>query len=167
MRLEVIMKAEIKVGIADYKISKAPDKIITLGLGSCVGIAIYDKYTGIGGLSHIMLPDSQQFQKVAKVEKFADLAIPHMVKELLKSGINKRGMVAKIAGGASMFQFADKSPTLDIGARNIKAVKKTLKEIGIPILAEDVGGNSGRTMILDLENLSVHIKTVGKEVTLL
>lgn len=161
------MKQEIKVGIADYKTSNAPNKIITLGLGSCVGTTIYDKYTGIGGLSHIMLPDSSQFQRVSKIEKFADLAIPHMVQELIKMGVHKRRMVAKIAGGASMFQFSDKSLTMDIGARNIKAVRMVLQELGIPILAEDVGGNSGRTMILDLEDLSVHIKTVGQEKKLL
>lgn len=149
------MKEEIKVGIADYKISKAPNRLITLGLGSCVGICIYDKFSDIGGLAHIMLPDSRQFQKVTKVEKFADLAIPQMVKDLLKKESCQKGFVAKIAGGASMFQFPDKNLTMDIGKRNIIAVRKTLEQLKIPILAEDVGGNSGRTMILDLEDKTV------------
>jgi chemotaxis protein CheD len=81
------MKQDIKVGIADYKTGKAPDRIITLGLGSCVGICIYDRYAGAGGMAHIMLPDSSQFQKVTKEEKFADLAIPKMVNELTSSGL--------------------------------------------------------------------------------
>lgn len=99
------MSKEIKVGISDYKITTQPDKLITLGLGSCVGIAIYDKNTKIGGLSHIMLPDSNLFTRNIKIEKFADLAIPHMVREI--NSRTTRHMVAKIAGGASMFNFAD------------------------------------------------------------
>lgn len=161
------MRADIKVGIADLKVSKAPNKIITLGLGSCVGIAIYDKYKKIGGLSHIMLPDSSNFKKPEKIEKFANLAIPHIAKELLKIGANKNSIVAKIAGGASMFQFPDKSLTMDIGGRNVTAVKNSLQLLNIPLLAEDVGGNSGRTMILDLEALTVHIKSVGQDMKLL
>lgn len=165
--LGVEMKKEIKVGIADYKISKAPNRIITLGLGSCVGICIYDRFSDIGGLAHIMLPDSSQFRKTTKKEKFADLAIPKMVQELLGKRTYKRGLVAKIAGGASMFQFSDKSLTIDIGNRNIIAVHKILQQLQIPILAEDVGGNSGRTMILDLEDKIVQIKTVGQNLKFL
>lgn len=101
------MPKEIKVGISDYKISKNPDRLITLGLGSCVGIAIYDQATHIGGLSHIMLPDSKLFTKNIKVEKFADLAIPQMIREI--NPRNTRNLIAKIAGGASMFNFTDDS----------------------------------------------------------
>lgn len=161
------MKEDIKVSIADYKISMAPNRIITLGLGSCVGISIYDRVSDIGGLAHIMLPDSNQFKKNIKIGKYADLAIPNMLEELLAKGINKKGLVAKIAGGASMFRFADEKLTMNIGARNIIAVKNSIKQLGIPLIAEDVGGNSGRTMILDLENKTVHIKTVGKGIILL
>jgi chemotaxis protein CheD len=161
------MKEDIKVSIADYKISIGPNRIITLGLGSCVGISIYDRLSDFGGLAHIMLPDSSQFKNIIKIGKYADLAIPNMLEELLAKGINKRGLVAKIAGGASMFRFSDEKLTMDIGARNIIAVRNSLKQLGIPLIAEDVGGNSGRTMILDLENKSVHIKTVGKGIILL
>lgn len=161
------MKKDIKVSIADYKISKAPNRMITLGLGSCVGISIYDRFSDFGGLAHIMLPDSSHFQRNIKIGKFADLAITNMLEDLIAKGIKKRGLVAKIAGGASMFRFSDEKLTMDIGARNIIAVRNTLQQLGIPIIAEDVGGNSGRTMILDLENKTVHIKTVGKEITLL
>ncbi len=161
------MKQDIKVGIADYKIGKAPDRIITLGLGSCVGICIYDRSAGIGGLAHIMLPDSRQFQNVTKEEKFADLAIPKMVDELIAAGLTIRNLVAKIAGGASMFHFQDKRLNMDIGSRNISAVRAALKELGIPILAEDTGGNIGRTMILDLESNTVSIVTMGKNIKIL
>lgn len=161
------MKEDIKVSIADYKLSKSPNRIITLGLGSCVGISIYDRSSDFGGLAHIMLPDSGRFHRDIKIGKYADLAIPNMLKDLLAKGIKKRNLVSKIAGGASMFHFPDKRLTMDIGARNIIAVRNMLQQLGIPLIAEDVGGDSGRTMILDLEDKSVQIKTKGKGLILL
>ena len=161
------MNKDIMVGIADYKTANGPCKIITLGLGSCVGICIYDKWSMTGGLAHIMLPDSSQFQTVTTAEKFANLAIPKMVTELESLGVKTRNMMAKIAGGASMFQFADKKLNMDIGKRNITAVRKTLKQIGITLLAEDTGGHTGRTMILNLKDKTVMIKTAGKDLKML
>lgn len=152
---------EIKVGISDYKVTKAPNKLITLGLGSCVGIAIYDKRTKIGGLSHIMLPDSSLFFRDIRPEKFADLAIPKMVEEI-SNGKGTENLVAKIAGGASMFSFSDEKNG-NIGKRNVIAVEKKLKELGIPILAKHTGGNMGRTMIVDLEDFTVNIRMVNRE----
>lgn len=152
---------EIKVGIADMNTAYSPDKIITVGLGSCIGIAIYDKSKNLGGLAHIMLPDSTQFNNVNNPLKFADLAVPMLIDRLEKLGANKRNLKAKIAGGASMFNFSDKSMIMDIGNRNGIAVKNALKKYSIPIIGEDVGGNKGRTMILDSSNGIVQIKTVG------
>lgn len=120
------MSNEIKVSISDYKVSKSPDKLITLGLGSCVGVAIYDKTTKVGGLSHIMLPDSSFFSGKVKPEKFADLAIPMMVNEITK-GRSSSNLIAKIAGGASMFSFSDKKDEESIGSRNVLAVSKPLR----------------------------------------
>jgi chemotaxis protein CheD len=152
---------EIKVGIADMNTASSPDKIMTVGLGSCIGIVIYDKTKGVGGLAHIMLPDSSQFNNVTNPLKFADLAVPMLIDRLEKMGSSKRNMKAKIAGGASMFNFSDKSMIMDIGNRNGVAVKTALKKHSIPIIAEDVGGNKGRTMILDTTDGIVLIKTVG------
>ncbi len=80
---------------------------------------------------------------------------------MVKKGSSIRSIKAKIAGGASMFNFSDKSMNMDIGKRNSAAVKKMLKELRIPILSEDVGGNKGRTMILDAAGFIVKIRTVG------
>lgn len=160
------MSNEIRVGISDYKISKSPDKLITLGLGSCVGIAIYDKSSKIGGLSHIMLPDSTCFNRDIKIEKFADLAIPKMIDEMIK-GKNIRNLVAKIAGGASMFNFPDKKLDTNIGERNVIAVEQKLKELGIPILASHTGGKMGRTMIVNLDNFEINIRTASREIIVL
>lgn len=156
------MSDEIKVRIADYKVSKAPNTIITLGLGSCIGTAIYDRTTKIGGLSHIMLPDSTFFTNNIKPDKFADLALPLMVEEIT-GGRSAKNLVAKIAGGASMFDFPDKNEEEGIGAKNIRAVKKVLKELNIPIIGEETGGKIGRTMIVDLTDFTVTIRTVKKE----
>ncbi len=156
------MSMEIKVGISDYKVAKSPYKLITLGLGSCVGIAIYDKINKVGGLSHIMLPDSTLFRREVKVEKFADLAIPQMVEEITKGSRNKN-LIAKIAGGASMFSFTDETNG-NIGYRNVVAVEEKLKELGIPILGKHTGGNIGRTMIVDLQDFTVNIRMVNREI---
>ncbi|MCI1943976.1 chemotaxis protein CheD [Clostridium luticellarii] len=152
---------EIKVGIADMNTASSPDKIITIGLGSCVGIALYNRRINAGGLAHIMLPDSTQFSSKKNPMKFADLAVPMLIEKLERLGINKSELKAKIAGGASMFNFSDKSMIMDIGRRNGDAVKNILQKYSIPILAEDLGGNKGRTMIFDTSNGVVRIKTVG------
>ncbi|AWI03654.1 chemotaxis protein CheD [Clostridium drakei] len=152
---------EIKVGIADLNTAFSPDRIITVGLGSCIGIAMYDNTKSLGGLAHIMLPDSTQFNNVTNPLKFANLAVPILIEKLEKLGASRRNLKAKIAGGASMFNFSDKSMIMDIGNRNGIAVKNALKEYSIPILGEDIGGNKGRTMILDTSNGDVKIKTVG------
>ena len=135
---------------------------MTIGLGSCIGIALYDRMLKVAGLSHIMLPDSTQFKNVSNPMKFADSAVPILIEKMQKQGCKKQNIVAKIAGGASMFNFSDKSIISDIGKRNSEAVKKALKDIGIPIVAEDTGGDKGRTMILEASTGKVTLKIVGK-----
>ena len=153
---------EIKVGIADLNLVLDPGAIMTIGLGSCIGIALYDRTIKVAGLAHIMLPDSTQFKSNSNPMKFADLAIPMLIEKMEKQGCNKRNLTAKIAGGASMFNFSDKSIISDIGKRNSEAVKKTLKDEAIRILAEEIGGNKGRTMILQANDGRVVLKVVGQ-----
>jgi len=157
-----MVSTEIKVGIADLNIVLDPGSIMTIGLGSCIGIALYDSINKVAGLAHIMLPDSTQFKNNANPMKFADLAIPMLIEKMEKQGCNKRNLTAKIAGGASMFNFSDKSIISDIGKRNGEAVKKTLKDEAIRILAEEIGGNKGRTMILQANDGRVVLKVVGQ-----
>lgn len=157
---------EIKVGISDYKVARMPQTLMTIGLGSCVGIAIYDPKTKIGGLSHIMLPDSSSFKNATKIEKFADLAIPQMVSEIRKETKNQN-LIAKIAGGASMFQTANDSYIGSIGERNVAAVERSLKLLNIPLLGTHTGGNIGRTMIVDLSTFTVKVRMVSREIIVL
>lgn len=157
------MPESIKVGIADMNICRAPDSITTIGLGSCVGIVIRDPLLKIGGMIHIMLPDSTVIKSNANVSKFADTGIPELVRQLEAQGCVRRRMEAKIAGGAQMFAFQNKSELLGVGERNIAASKKVLAQLGIPLLSEDTGENYGRTVTFYPENGVYEIKAVGKE----
>lgn len=156
------MSKDIKVGISDYKVAEAPDKLITLGLGSCIGIAIYNRKTRRGGLSHIMLPYSVDFRDSSNIAKFADLAIPAMVEDIKQGSLDPR-LVAKIAGGASMFNFSE-TPGGSVGKRNTEAVEKILKDLRIPIIGQDTGGNVGRTMIVNLDSFDVNIRMVNGKI---
>lgn len=151
---------EFKEGIADLKVTTSPHHIITLGLGSCVGIVIFDKFARVGGMVHIMLPDSTQFKNPDNPAKFADTGIKLLLGELLKIGGKHSNLVAKIAGGAQMFK-GHTSNLLNIGERNIKKTKDVLSSLKIPLIAEDTGGNKGRTMILQMDSGKVLVRTVG------
>lgn len=151
----------IKVGMADWKTCSGEDAVTTLGLGSCVGIAVRDPATGIGGLAHIMLPDSTEIRNNGNRPKFADTGIEDMVKEIVRRGGNRSRLVAKIAGGAQMFSFGSKSTMIRVGERNVQASKKKLMELKIPILAEDTGKTYGRTVIYYPKTGDFVIRAVG------
>ncbi len=155
--------ALIKVGMADLNSCKAPNALTTLGLGSCIGIVLYDPKTKVSGLAHIMLPDSTQIKNNKNVAKFADTAVEKLINDMEKLGANKRRLVSKIAGGAQMFSFGSTNDLMRIGERNAIASRKKLKELGIPLLAEDCGKNYGRTIEFNSETGILQIKTIGKD----
>ena len=158
------MKNEYRVKMAEYKISKSPDVLKTVGLGSCVGVAIYDKYSKIGGLIHIMLPENKGSSRLAK---YADTGIPYMVKEMVEYGGMRSNFVAKIAGGAQMFKTASETSSMKIGQRNIRAVKEVLLSENIDIIGEDVGKNYGRSISFFTEDGCLLVKSFKKgELTL-
>ena len=151
----------IKVGMADLKTCSGEDAVTTLGLGSCVGIAIRDPATGIGGLAHIMLPDSTEIRNNSNRPKFADTGLEDLVNEIVKLGGSRSRLVAKIAGGAQMFAFGSKSDMIRVGERNVIASKKKLSDMKIPLLAEDTGKTYGRTVVFYPQNGEFHIRSVG------
>jgi chemotaxis protein CheD len=155
------MSQVIKVGMADLKVTGPPEVLSTLGLGSCIGICLYDPVTKVSGLAHIMLPSSQTIRNNSNRAKFADTAIDDMIKEMITKGANKRRLVGKIAGGAQMFSFSSSNDMMKIGARNADAVRSILKDMGIPIKADDTGGNFGRTIEFYPEDGRLLIKTIG------
>ena len=149
------------VGIADMKVARAPDVITTIGLGSCVGITMYDIITHIGGMAHIMLPDSNSAHDKTNVAKFADSALPELLKRVLQTGAKKNSLIVKLAGGASMFSTSSSMDMIKVGARNVIACHDALKRLGLSIKAEDTGGTHGRTIELHTLNGDLFIKTIG------
>ena len=156
------MSQGIKVGMADLNVCKAPDALTTLGLGSCVGICLYDSATKIAGMAHVMLPDSSQIRNNDNIAKFADTGIKETLDRVIKLGASKARLTAKIAGGAQMFAFGSNNDMLRVGDRNVAATKEMLKKLGIPLVAEDTGLNFGRTIVFYPETGSLVITAVGK-----
>ena len=152
----------IKVGMADMNVCVAPDAITTLGLGSCVGIVLYDTTKKIAGMVHVMLPDSTKIRNNGNIAKFADTGIHELMNKLLKMGASKTSIVAKIAGGAQMFAFQSNNEMLRVGERNVEATKQILHGLKIPIVAEDTGLNYGRTIEFYPESGELIVRSVGK-----
>lgn len=148
----------IVVGISDYKLARAPEKLITYALGSCVGTCLFDGISGLAGLSHILLPDSSIGREGDNIMKYANTALEALVREIERAGVRRAALRAKIAGGANM--FASMSNTMNIGERNIAAVKKELARLGIRIVAEDTGKNYGRTVEFDPQSGAMTVKSV-------
>ncbi|MGV7928924.1 MAG: chemotaxis protein CheD [Spirochaetota bacterium] len=149
----------VNVGIADIGLASSPDILRTI-LGSCVGICLYDPGASLAGLSHIMLPAKSD--RNSNDRKYADSALPLLVEEMAKKGALKSRMIAKIVGGSTMFKMAENSMMGEIGKNNVKKVRDVLGEIGIRIVAEDVGGDYGRTIDFYAEDGRLKIKSLGK-----
>ena len=150
----------INVGIADSAVSSSPDILRTI-LGSCVGICLYDPESKIGGMCHIMLPNLKDNSK--SVKKYADSAIPLLLKDMEERGARRVSVTAKITGGAKMFSVSENSMMGEIGNNNILRVREVLKGLDVPLAAEDTGGNYGRTIDFYLETGMVKIKSMGKQ----
>ncbi len=148
-----------RVGIAEGMIVKYPDHIRTTGLGSCVGVVIFDKIAGFVGMVHVMLPIAPTTGEVLNQTKYADTAIYWLVHELLARGCTERNLRAKIAGGAQMFAVVMKNDLMRVGPRNVEAVHAELSTRNIPIITQDVGGNVGRTIEFDPLTESLMIRT--------
>ena len=152
----------IKVGMADLNTCKTPDSITTLGLGSCIGVVLYDPRKKICGMVHVMLPDSTAIKNNDNAAKFADTGIKLLLEQLEKIGVTKSSLSAKIAGGAQMFAFNTNNDMLKVGQRNAESVRKVLSGYGIRIVAEDCGANYGRTIEFYPETSELYIKAIGK-----
>jgi chemotaxis protein CheD len=150
----------INVGIADFSVSAAPDILRTI-LGSCVGICLYDPGIKIGGMCHIMLPSLKG--NSMSVKKYADKAIPMMLEEMEQRGADRKRIIAKVAGGSTMFNVSENSLMGEIGNNNSNRVREVLRELGITSVAEDTGGNYGRTIDFYLESGVVKIRSMGRE----
>lgn len=153
--------ADQVVGISDFKVSgNRDDVLVTYALGSCIGVAVYDPVAGVGGLLHFMLPDSTLDQNKAKESPamFADTGIPLLFKACYRLGAEKKRMIVKVAGGASIL---DDTNYFRIGQKNITALRKIFWKNNVLIEREDTGKNHNRTVRLSIADGKVLVRTAG------
>lgn len=143
------------------QIVRPPDSIITFGLGSCVGLVLYDKVTKIAGMVHIVLPNFNKGLQNVNIAKCADTAVAALLTSMTKEGARRTSIIAKMAGGAHMFKTAS-NPLLMVGERNVAVTKQMLKKLGIMLVSEDILGSNGRTVEFFPESGDFKIKIVGK-----
>lgn len=157
-----------KIGIAEMGVVKGSQVIRTSGLGSCVGVVIYDEARQIGGMVHVMLPDSSLAKEgQLNKAKFADTAVKELVEHVVLNGGRRGNLKAKLAGGSQMFQFSSSNEMMRIGPRNVEAVLQQLEKLQIRVLGSDVGGNKGRTIEFSPENSLLNIRIVNQGVIII
>lgn len=160
------LESMILVNMSDYKTARGEKNLMTKDLGSCVGVAVWDPQTGVGGLLHVMLPQyngSGESGEMSVVTKYADTGLDEMTKALVQQGAERSRLVAKIAGAAHMIKNAMIPEDRDISARNLAAVMKKLETLRIPLLAADVGEHFPRTVVFEPGSGTFRILTPGKE----
>jgi chemotaxis protein CheD len=144
--------------------SQTGEELVARGLGSCIGLALIDRQSGVAGMAHIVLPEAPtDSDPDPDPGKFADLAVPELISQMKRAGAAVRRLDAVLAGGARMFELGD----MDIGARNAEAVKEGLARSGVTVRAAETGGNRGRTMRLTVGEFTVRVKAAGGRPTTL
>ena len=150
------------VGMGEGAVRKAPHIISSVGLGSCVAVLIYDTTRKIGGLAHIMLPESSQSRSHNSRYKCADTAIAALLEELKSAGAVRQNMVAKMVGGAQMFSsYNDATP--GVGKQNIASITRIMNEERISLIGKDIGGHHGRNIEFRLDSGKVIVSAMGRE----
>ena len=158
---------ETMVRMGELAISDTPgDVLVSLGLGSCIGLALVDRRAGVAGLAHIVLPASTGTPAPATLNKFADHAVPALLDGLIERGASRVFMHAALVGGASMFATAG-TKTLEVGLRNAAAVRELIGARRVPVVAEAVGGSRGRTVRVDVTSGTVSVREAGGVVEVL
>lgn len=157
------MSSIIPVGMSQIKVAKSPEQLAVYGVGSCIILSVYDATRKVGGLAHIMLPDSTGMDPATiNPIKFADTAVPQLIDTVLDKGAIRSSLEAKMFGGSEMFPPTE-DYTNNIGRDNIKAVREALKKHKLNLVGEDVGGTHGRSIEFDLTNGKVKVYIVGEE----
>lgn len=153
----------ITVGLGELHWSKSPGSVLVCyGLGSCIGVAMFDNIHGVAAMAHVVLPDSSMARSQDSPAKFADTCIPTMIELMEKQGARRANLTIKLAGGAQVLIVPGGNNRLDIGNRNIEAIQRALAKANVRPAATDLGGNFGRTMQLYVEGGKVTIRAVGK-----
>jgi chemotaxis protein CheD len=148
------------VRVAEWAVERE-GVLVSLGLGSCVAIMLHDARIGIGGMAHVLLPSKSLAHDQDKPAKFPETAVPFLIQRLVAAGADRHRLVAKLAGGASMFAQLMTPGTVQMGERNIAAARSALREAAIPIVGEAVGGDRGRSVRFHTVDGRVESNTVG------
>ena len=154
------MENKLTIGIADMKFAQTSGSLITYALGSCIGICLYDPVIKLGGLLHIMLPLNMETGRKNPL-KYADTGMAEMIRQMEAKGANRSRIIAKIAGGAKMFEVSG-GALGNIGQRNIESVRVQMKKHGLRIANEDVGGTVARTMSMDVATGEISVRSYGR-----
>lgn len=152
---------ELVVRVADLRIGVADDILITVGLGSCVAILLYDGVARVGGLAHILLPTPALSRMDGNPAKFPQSAVPRLIELMVADGASPGRLTARLAGGASMFAALAPQGTIQMGERNLVAARHALNAHNIPLLGEAVGGDFGRTVRMQVSDGKVEVTTVA------
>ena len=152
---------EVIVKVADWAAERGDGVIVTLGLGSCVAIMLHDPQMKAGAMAHVLLPSRSLAHDTSNLAKFPESAVPLLVERLKALGADPRRLVAKLAGGASMFSQLMTPGTIQMGERNIVASRNALRAASIPIVKEAVGGERGRSIRFHVKDGRVEIRSVG------
>lgn len=147
--------------VADWAVAQGPQTIATIGLGSCVAIVLHDAAAHVGALAHILLPDASLSRDQENKAKFPDTAVPLLVGEMRRLG-SRGALQAKIVGGASMFGQLLPAGGVNMGERNVQATRRALHVAGIPLVADDVGGDYGRSVYLDVRTGRVLVRSLKR-----
>ena len=150
------------VKVAQAAVGGPEDTLVTLGLGSCVAILLHDAEARVGGLAHVLLPEPALSRDQGNASKFATTAVPALVQEMARMGARPGRLKARLVGGAAMFQTLMVPGSLNMGARNINASRQALEEAGIPVVAEEVGGDYGRSVRFYVGAGKTTVSSVGK-----
>jgi chemotaxis protein CheD len=152
---------EIRVKVADWAVAQGDRVIATIGLGSCVAIMLHDPVAGVGGLAHVLLPDATLSRDQDNQAKFPSTAVPLLVGEMRRLG-SRGALRAKIVGGASMFGALLPAGGINMGERNVVATRRALESAGIPVVADDTGGDYGRSVYLDVATGRVLVRSLKR-----
>jgi chemotaxis protein CheD len=151
---------EVRVKFADFAVANGDTLLVTVGLGSCVAIALHDAQAQVGGLAHVLLPSTGMSQDRSNRSKFPSSAVPLLCERMQALGARAGRIRAKIVGGASMFTSLLSATGLQIGERNVVATRLALEQAGIPIVAQDVGGDYGRSVYFYVQNGRLVVKSL-------
>ncbi len=161
------MAEELLVRVADLRAGKGDVVLVTLGLGSCIAIVVHDPVAKVGGLAHILLPSRSLSRGGDNPGRFPQTAMPRLLEEMVALGADPRRLVAKLVGGAAMFANLVPTGSMQMGDRNVISSREVLNQLAIPIVAESVGGNEGRSIWFHVLEGKLQVRSVGQGVQLL